>query len=67
MDPTKEETFALLDNFLGEMAATFPDEFLHLGGDEVPTTCWEGSPHVVAFMKAHGFTANELESYFVNR
>ena len=35
MDPTREETYQFLDALIGEMAALFPDEYFHIGGDEV--------------------------------
>ncbi len=35
MDPTKESTYRFLDGFVGEMAKLFPDEYFHIGGDEV--------------------------------
>ena len=70
MDPSTNATFELIDGLLGEMA-TGPfggSEFLHLGGDEVPEACWLGSKRVRAFMAAQGISsADELESYFVNR
>jgi hexosaminidase len=34
LDPTREEVYKFLDTFLGEMAALFPDDYLHIGGDE---------------------------------
>jgi hexosaminidase len=68
MNPTVNITFNILDKFLGEMAALFPKPFLHLGGDEVPTTCWMGNATVTDWMAKHGMsTADELESYFVNK
>src|SRR5574341_1650999 len=30
LDPTREEVYQFLDNVLGEMAALFPDEYLHI-------------------------------------
>ena len=33
-DPTNEKVYELLDGFLGEMAALFPDAYIHIGGDE---------------------------------
>ncbi|MCA1615958.1 MAG: family 20 glycosylhydrolase, partial [Acidobacteria bacterium] len=33
LDPTREQTYKFLDTFLGEMAALFPDAYLHIGGD----------------------------------
>lgn len=35
LDPTNEHTYDVLKGFLMEMTTLFPDEFLHLGGDEV--------------------------------
>jgi len=32
MDPTREGTYKFLDEFIGEMAALFPDQFFHFGG-----------------------------------
>src|SRR5262249_11496344 len=34
LDPSREQTYKFLDTFLGEMAALFPDPYLHIGGDE---------------------------------
>src|SRR5450755_70293 len=35
IDPTKESTYKFLDGFIGEMSKLFPDEYFHIGGDEV--------------------------------
>lgn len=68
MDPTKESTYQFLDAFLGEMAAIFPDPYLHLGGDETPGTQWKNNPRVVEFMRDHNFkTTEELQTYFSQR
>jgi hexosaminidase len=34
MDPTADYTYKFLDDFIGEMAALFPDNYFHIGGDE---------------------------------
>ena len=34
MDPTRDITYAFLDQFIGEMTALFPDAYFHIGGDE---------------------------------
>ena len=68
MDPTKEETYQFLDNFIGEMAALFPDEYFHIGGDENNGKQWRANPQIQEFMKAHNFhTTAELQTYFNQR
>jgi hexosaminidase len=41
IDPSKPETYTLLWQLLREAAGWFPDAFVHLGGDEVDTSCWK--------------------------
>jgi hexosaminidase len=68
MDPSKEEVYRLLDGFLGEMAALFPDPFLHIGGDEVNGKHWNTSERIAAFKKQRGFKDNhDLHTYFNQR
>jgi len=68
MDPTREETYQFLDAFIGEMAALFPDEYFHIGGDEVNGKQWDANPRIQEFMRAHGIKGNEeLQAYFTRR
>jgi hexosaminidase len=68
MDPSKEEVYRLLEGFLGEMAALFPDAFLHIGGDEVNGKHWNASERVAAFKRQKGFQTNgDLHAYFNQR
>jgi hexosaminidase len=68
MDPTREETYKFLDAFIGEMAALFPDEYFHIGGDEVNGKQWDASPRIQEFMRAEGIKSNEaLQAYFTRR
>jgi hexosaminidase len=65
MDPTEEKTYKFLNEFLGEMAKLFPDQYLHIGGDEVNGKEWDSNPKIQAFMKAQGIKNNEgLQAYF---
>jgi hexosaminidase len=68
MDPTREETYKFLDAFIGEMAGLFPDQFFHIGGDEVNGKEWDANPKIQAFMRAHGLKDNnDLQAYFNQR
>lgn len=68
MDPAKEETYRFLDEFLGEMTALFPDEYFHVGGDEVEPDQWKANSRIQAFMKEHGIADEPLlQAYFSKR
>ena len=67
-DPTKEETYAFLDAFLGEMAALFSDPYLHIGGDENNGRQWDTNPAIQAYMQEHGIADNHaLQAHFNTR
>jgi hexosaminidase len=68
LDPTNEATYALLGDFLAEMAALFPDRFIHIGGDENNGVQWNANPRIQAFIREHGLKDNEgLHAYFNTR
>ncbi len=68
LDPTREQTYKFLDTFLGEMAALFPDAYMHIGGDENEGKQWDRNPKIQAFMKEKGFKDNHaLQAYFNQR
>jgi hexosaminidase len=68
LDPTKDSTYQFLDAFIGEMADLFPDEYMHMGGDESNGKDWKANPQIVDFMKAHNMkSTEELQAYFSAR
>jgi hexosaminidase len=68
MDPTKDETYQFLDKFFKEMVKLFPDEYIHIGGDENNGKHWNANQDIQAFMKKHNIPDNyALQSYFNRR
>ena len=68
LDPTREETYTFLDGLIGEIAALFPDEYFHVGGDEVNGVQWNANARIVAFKQAQGMKDNaDLQMYFNRR
>ncbi|ACB74293.1 Beta-N-acetylhexosaminidase [Opitutus terrae PB90-1] len=59
LDPTNEKVYALLEDFLGEMAALFPDPYLHIGGDENNGKHWNANARIQAFIREHDLKDNE--------
>lgn len=67
-NPTDERVYKFLDAFLGEMAKLFPDDYLHIGGDESNGKEWNQNPAIQAFKKKHGMKDNAaLQAYFNQR
>ena len=68
LDPSNEKTYKFLDEFIGEMAEIFPDEYFHIGGDETAGKGWLANPRIAEFMKKKGFTTPaQLQNYFNTR
>lgn len=67
-DPTREETYKFMDKFVGEMGKLFPDDYFHIGGDEVDGKFWDSNPKIQAFKQAHGMKTNQdLQAYYNQR
>jgi hexosaminidase len=68
MDPSRESTYKFLDTFIGEMAAIFPDHFMHIGGDENNGVEWKANPRIQTFMREHNLKDTAaLQNYFNQR
>ena len=68
IDPTKESTYKFLDGFIGEMSKLFPDEYFHIGGDEVNPKQWNENPRIQTFLRKHHIAdAKALQVYFNQR
>ncbi len=65
LDPIKESTYLFLEEFFAEMATLFPDEYLHIGGDENNGKQWLANPRITQFMEEHDFkTILDLQCHF---
>ena len=65
LNPTQQYTYRFLKRFFKEMCALFPDEYMHIGGDENNGLQWNENPKIQAFMKKKGLANNnELQVYF---
>ncbi len=68
IDPTKESTYIILEKFFQEMAELFPDDYMHIGGDEVEGYHWNENVDIQKYMKKEGLKSNhELQAYFNKR
>lgn len=63
-----DSVFAFLDDVLTEVAALFPNQYIHIGGDEADKTRWRACAKCQARMQQEGLqNEHELQSYFVKR
>ncbi len=67
-NPTIEETYNFFDKFFEEMAKLFPDDYIHIGGDENNGKQWNSNNEIQSFMKKNKIQNNhELQTYFNKR
>lgn len=68
LDPSNPETFRLLDDVFTEVAALFPDPYIHMGGDECTKKFWEADPDCRKLMETEKLkNTGELQSWFVKK
>ncbi|MFI8415010.1 beta-N-acetylhexosaminidase [Serratia sp. NPDC078593] len=68
LDPSNEQVYQFIDAIIGEVAAIFPDPYVHIGGDEVDATQWKQSKAVQALMQRHQLADTQaLQAWFNQR
>uniref|UniRef100_A0A1B0CZC5 Beta-hexosaminidase n=1 Tax=Phlebotomus papatasi TaxID=29031 RepID=A0A1B0CZC5_PHLPP len=68
IDPTKVEVYSFIRELFGEVTQAFPEQYFHLGGDEVGFECWSTNPDIVEYMKSKNYTRFEqLEEEFIQK
>jgi hexosaminidase len=68
LNPSDEKVYDFLDKVFTELAALFPGEYIHVGGDECYKGYWEKNRECQALMKK--LNTNEVEKlqgYFMGR
>lgn len=68
LNPANEQVYNYLDKIFTEVAALFPNPYIHMGGDECYHGYWENDPDCKALMAKENLKdAHEIQSYFVKR
>jgi hexosaminidase len=66
--PANEKIYPFLDTVFATIAALFPFDYIHVGGDECAKNFWEKSDAVKQLMKKeHLKNQEEVQSYFEKR
>jgi len=73
LNPATNATFDLMADLFHDLTGgekrlgLFPETLMHLGGDEVDTSCWGETPEIQAWMDDNGFTEDDAYLYYFNR
>nr|XP_037285324.1 beta-hexosaminidase subunit alpha-like [Rhipicephalus microplus]XP_037285325.1 beta-hexosaminidase subunit alpha-like [Rhipicephalus microplus] len=69
IDPSTNATYDFLKALFSEVAGVFPDQYIHLGGDEVSFDCWKSNPNITEFMAQIGISGDyrKLEEFYIKR
>ncbi|RPD38671.1 beta-N-acetylhexosaminidase [Chitinophaga barathri] len=63
-----DSIYAALDKIFTEVAALFPGEYIHVGGDEVQRIYWNKCPHCKRRINSERLkSAEALQTYFIGR
>lgn len=69
LNPALNQTYEIVEAVLKEGQQLFPDQFIHLGADEVVKACWSIDETIKTFMEFHGWGTDydKLQAYFFKR
>lgn len=77
VNPSKDENYDILNDLWSEIRSVFKDNFIHVGGDEVPDNCWLNSDDETNYVDpvkfrnwagSHNFTTKaEIQRYHLDK
>lgn len=68
LNPSDENVYVFMDKVLTEVAALFPNPYIHVGGDECYKGYWANDPGCQALMKKLNIRhVEDLQGYFMDR
>lgn len=68
LNPSDEKVYEFLDKVFTELAALFPNQYIHVGGDECYKGYWSADDGCKALMaKLNTTNVEDLQGYFMNR
>jgi len=65
LDATNPALYSFVHRLYNEIATLWPDQWIHIGGDEVSMDCWKNSTKIQKWMQEHNMTSEvQLLDYF---
>ncbi|KAI5061539.1 hypothetical protein GOP47_0024044 [Adiantum capillus-veneris] len=65
LDVTRNFTFRLIDGIISDFAKVFRFDFVHMGGDEVNTSCWTETPRIEKWLREKNYSGFDAYKQFV--
>ncbi|KAL4568244.1 hypothetical protein LXL04_023852 [Taraxacum kok-saghyz] len=63
LDVRNEFPFKLINGVLSDFSKIFKYKFVHLGGDEVDTSCWSATPRIKKWLEQKGFNEETFNNF----
>ncbi|MEW6989903.1 family 20 glycosylhydrolase [Colwelliaceae bacterium 6441] len=67
LDPSNPDVYLFIEKIVSEFSEVFPDQYFHIGGDEVNPKQWEGSVKVQQFMQENNLKDSQALHVFFNQ
>ncbi|MCF6434802.1 family 20 glycosylhydrolase [Pseudoalteromonas sp. MMG022] len=68
LDVSKVQVYEFIETLLAEMTSLFPDQYVHIGGDEVDPQQWLANSNIQALMKTENLNnGHDVQAYFNQR
>ncbi|WP_158678215.1 family 20 glycosylhydrolase [Pseudoalteromonas sp. T1lg23B] len=68
LDVSKPQVYEFIDTLFSEMTTLFPDQYVHIGGDEVDPEQWLGNSNIQTLMNTHNLkNGHDIQAYFNQR
>jgi len=67
LDFTNNFTYTVVEGVLGDLTKLFPEQLMHLGGDEVDYGCWSKRPYIMDWLNYRNLTLTGGYEYYVKR
>ena len=67
LNPLDENVYTAIETLLVELADIFPDDYVHVGGDEVSPDWWQQDPVIAEYLQQQGISTHYLQNEFLTR
>ena len=67
LNPLNDAVYQGIETLLEELAEVFPDDYVHVGGDEVSPDWWQRDATIAAYLQQQAMDTHDLQNEFLVR